>query len=241
MQFLKSNLLALVAILPAASLASYNTSYTVNRPHNDDFEITNLFLLERGPGGGSATWAFRVDQNQPEVTITNPFVVETLPAESLLIGLTHDLPGDVPGQKHVVLMMDDAAAQLSNHIAWGTLFRNTLEEQLISDIELASSGQDWPIIQPGLDGISRFTQGSYDPFGNYQPSDAEAGILGPGGIPRSAWFAFGGTFTVVAWSDGSIIGSGSSVGVPAAVPEPATFAALGLGLVGLARRRRPRG
>lgn len=226
MSILKTNLLALLAILPAVSLASYNTSYTVDRPLNDDFEITNLFLLERGPFGGSATWAFRVDQDQPQVTITNPFPTDNLPAESLLIGLTHDLPGDAPGQKHVVLMMDDVAAALSNHIGWGTLFTHTLEDQLISDIELASSGQDWPIIQPGLDGIGTFTNG-----------DAETGILAPGGIPRSAWFTFGGTFTVVAWSDGAIIGTGSSVGVPAAVPEPASIAVMGLGLVGLARRR----
>lgn len=227
MHLTKSKLSALLVVLPAASFASYNTSYTVKRPLNDDFEITNLFLLERGPGGGSTTWAFQVDQGQPEVTLTNAFPTDNLPTESLLIGLAHDLPGDAPGQKHVVLMMDDTAAQLSNHIAWGTLFRNTDEDQLIADIELASSGQDWPIIQPGLDGIGAFTGG-----------DAETGILGPGGVSRSAWFSFGGSFTVVAWSDGQILGSGESHATPTAVPEPATCAVVGMGLVGLLKRRR---
>jgi hypothetical protein len=139
------------------------------------------------------------------------------------MGIVQDFPGDASGQKHVVLFMSDDAANLSNNIAWGTLFQNTLEDALIADIELATSGQDWPIIQPGLDAVSAFTNG-------------DAMNLGSESVPVSAWFATGGTFSVATWSDGTIIGSGFSEITP--VPEPATMSLLSIGVLSLIRRKK---
>jgi hypothetical protein len=44
----------------------------------------------------------------------------------------------------------------------------------------------------------------------YANGDAETGILDPDGVSQSAWLATGGTFTVMTWSDGGIIGQGTS-------------------------------
>jgi hypothetical protein len=214
----------------AAAEVQYVTSYTATL--NTGQPVTNIMLLEEGEGFGSSAWAFSMD-GQGTSTLTNPFPTTNIVQRSLLIGIVADLvtdPAAVPSavgvdQKHIVLFMDDNAAALSNHIAWGTLFRNTLEEQLIADLELATSGQDWPIIQPGLDGVDAFTQG-----------DAKTGILAPGGIPTSAWFATGGTFTVMSWSDGTVVGSGTSQMTQ--VPEPASLALCLVAAAFLQRRRR---
>lgn len=205
---------------------SYQTSYTFNL---DTFpkEITNVMLLERQQNGNSLTWAFQLPAQQTS-TITNPFLTNSVPTESLIIGITQDLPNDPPGQKHMVLGMHSYAAELSRNIAWGTLFRNTQEEDLIAALELATSGQDWPIILPGLQFIDIWSN-----------SDAVNGILGPGGASQTAWFdmtAESPSFTVMAFSEGQEIGTGSaSIEV---VPEPATLGALGLGLLAMRRRRR---
>lgn len=178
----------------------------------------------------TTTWSFSVDgSGTPGVdhttNITNPFPTDALPSSSLLIGITQDLENDAPGQMHVVLMMDDTAASLGANIAWGTLFRNTDEDQLIANIQLATSSQEWAVIQPGLNAVGAFAA-----------SDATDGILDHLAQPHSAWFATGGDFTVMDWSDGNIIGSGTSQ--ITIVPESATLPTLAVaGLHLLARRR----
>lgn len=220
----RTSLAALCAVAATFSVAQadYVTSYTVTLDIGQP--VTNIMLCEEGNGFGSMTWAFSAS-GDGTTELVNPFPTTEPVASSFLVGIVQDLPGDgSPDQKHAVLFMDDTAAQLSNNIAWGTLFRTTLEDQLIAAIELATSGQDWPIIQPGLDAVNAFTQG-----------DAKNGILGPGGAVFSAWFATGGTFSVLAFSDGTVIGTGSSA--VTFVPEPGALGGLLLGTYMLRRRR----
>jgi hypothetical protein len=216
---------ALAALLAAGALANagYYPTYSFNLP--DQVSVTSIMMWEQYPGYDAATWAFNAGPGGSN-TLVNPFVVNELPIRSLLIGIAQDLPGDPQGQKHIVLMMDNHAASLANHIAWGTLFRNTLEDQLIANLELATSGQDWDTVLPGVNAVGDFAFG-----------DAKTGILDNLAQPNSAWFNFGGSFTVMTFSDGEIIGTGESYGTEA-VPEPASMAAFGLGLAALARRRR---
>lgn len=181
----------------ATAYAHYHTSYTVSL--NTGQPVTNIMMLERGDGWGGATWAYQAS-GTGETEIINPFNLHDPVTRSLLIGIVQGLPGDAnPEQKHVVLFMSDAAADLSLHIAWGTLFRNTVEEGLIAGIELATSGLDWPLIEPGLTAVNDFANG-----------DAEHGVLGPGGVEVSAWFAMGDTFSVMTWSEGELVGAGVS-------------------------------
>jgi len=196
-------------------------SYTVqlDRPGP---AITRLMTFNNYANGGGVWWAAEVPAGETQWTITDPFLKSSAnaPLSALLLGLVQDLPGDAAGQQHVVLMMDSAAAAAATNVAWGTLFRNTSEAQLIAAIELATSGQDGPLIDPAFDILSAFVDG-----------DATSGILVPPGQALSAWFTLGTVvpgsttfsgFTVMAFSDGQVLGSGQALvtGLALAVPEP---------------------
>lgn len=242
-KFLASTLLAAAALClhPAARAddpQDIQLSYTVQMNASLP-EIADIVTFNNYVNGGGAWWAASVPADTTSYTITDPFLKSSAnaPTQALMIGLVQDLPGDAPGQEHIVLMMDSAAAAAANHLAWGTLFRNTLEDQLIADLKLATSGQDWPVIQPGLDGLYAFVNG-----------DAVDGILVPPGQPLSAWFSLGSVapgsttttgFTVMAFSDGQVLGTGTA-SVVSTVPEPATWAFMlaGLAACGTLVRRR---
>lgn len=228
-------LVAVAAALPAFA-DQYQTSYTVT-PAQGMPQITNLMLAETPYADPSqsttVTWAFQTDAYPGVTTITNPFLSDTPMVSSLAIGLVQNLPNDAPGQEHIVLFMDPTAATRVQNIAWGTVFTTTLEDQLIQSVHDATSGlpYDDPILQAGLTAVFNFVDNA-----------ATNAQVGPGGTSGSAWFATGGAFSVVAWSDGQTIGTGiSTVDTIAAVPEPQTYALMfgGLGIVGwMARRRR---
>ncbi len=190
--------------------------------------VTNIMIVQKTQNGGGLSWAYSANggPGQTMTTISEGFPKTEPITGNLLIGLTQGLQGFPPDQKHVVLMMSDASAALANNIAWGTLFPSTLEATLIDSIELATSGQPFEIIQPGLDYINDFIDGE------------GSSILGPGGSQTSTYFGLGDTFTVMAFSDGQQIGSGISYSTP--VPEastiPAAISAVGV-LMAMRRRR----
>jgi hypothetical protein len=219
-------LLAIAVLMLSASpaRAEYNSSYTVTLNEGVP-DVTNILMLEQWANGGATTWAFSAAGGDTSV-LTNPFPTDTPTLSSLLIGLSQDpgWPDGSPGQLHVVLMMDNTAASLAENIAWGTVFPNTDEDQLIAAIQLATSGQDFNTIGPGLDFISNFASG-----------DA-TNILGPGGVPYSAWFATSGPFSVVSFSDGTLIGTGVGTLIVSSVPEPSAVVLLGAGVGVVAMR-----
>lgn len=238
--------LALATLLGSAPLRAQNEpldiqlSYAVTL-NNAGPAITNIMTFNRYDNGGGAWWATEVPAGVTAHTITDPFLKSSSnkPLEALLLGLVQDLPNDAPGQQHVVVMMSDAAAAAAQGVAWGTLFRDTQEEDVIAAIELSTSGQDVALIQPGLDTLNVFTEG-----------DARFGILDGLAQPLSTWFSFGAVqagatsfsnFSVLAFSDGQLLGHGSAaLQALTPVPEPgsASQGLAGLALLGLLLRRR---
>ena len=72
--------------------------------------------------------------NVGETTLTDPFLKTNPIISTFLVGLTSDLPGDAPGQQHLVLFTNTSWAQAAQHIAWGNFFGPLLEEDAISDV-----------------------------------------------------------------------------------------------------------
>lgn len=230
---------ALAAIAVTAS-AQHNWILTSTYTYSlgDNWASTQLNMMGIMAGGsvddsygwGSSAWSFNRDSSPASLQFTtdwfDPFAAEPTLNESLFIGVATDMPGDPPGQKHIVFFMDSSAASNIEHIAWGTVFTTTLEAQLIDAYERAivdfNDTEAWDFLNE---------------FVNVKAKEAK---VGPGGLPGSIWFGPNENFSIVAFSDALIIGDGfnsvSTEFVP--VPEPASMAALGLGAAALLRRRR---
>jgi PEP-CTERM motif len=191
----------------AAPTTPFYISYTIEL---QNYAVSDILLFEQGEGasGYGITWDSGFNAPVGTTTLTDPFLKTNPIVDTFLIGLTTDLPGDAPGQEHLVLFTNDAFASSAQGIDWDTLFPNTNETTLINDL---LTGDDF----------------SSDLFG-FSAGDA---VNGPNG---SIAFVPGDTFTAIAFSNGFIIGSGNSFITNAAVPEPATWTMMLIGLCAVA-------
>lgn len=233
---MKKSLLALISapLLGSSAFAglSYNYTYTFNFPAGSpNYTISNLYLLEAAPGGVIS--GFNLGLRYPGDVLSSPaggsvttWFAASSPAQSaLLIAETHDLPGDAAGQKHIVLGMANDAASLGANIAWGTLFRNTDEDQLIADLDHF------------VDPDPNVAQNALQELANFAYGDATSGILDNLAQPHTAWFDPHGTgFSIMSWSNGTLQGAGTVT--ESVVPEPTSLALIGMGCAAIARKRR---
>jgi len=221
--------LMLIPFSPArASLIvepSGETTYSITM--NDGAPIVaNVMLFQKFANTVEETsWWYYASGDGETTDIVRPYY-SSPPVSTLLLGVVLGLPSGQPWDLHLVMMMSDAAASASDGVAWQELFGNADEEALIEAL-LSPSGD-----------------GSFETLRAFTENQAKA--IPSGGSTVSAWFAPGDTFKVVAFSDGQIIGSGTSKLEPfgpAAVPEPTSLALAGLGVLGVlaydrSRRRR---
>lgn len=244
----------LTGVLAAASLAAMlspvqastvdcsqpldvHLSYTVNNqlavPVTDVITF-NRYAVCTGPG---SWWPSSAAAGAS--TITDPFAKSSsnMPQQGLMLGLATGLPGDAEGQMHVVMMVGNAAAQAAEGIAWGTTFLNTLEDRIVANLMLTMRTDRAQLVDGGAEALAwdaaltelyTFVTGDASGMWFDLPPDPQ-----PGTTTTS-------DFTVMAWSDGTIVGTGQAtltVDAPAPVPEPGTLALAGVGVLALLRRR----
>lgn len=222
---------ALLALgLALFARADYIPTYTIT--NNNSGSITDMVLFWADPQGGigSLNGVGEPGFNAPGLGVTTTLQdapKPRVPAGVFALGLYQETPADpVPGQEHVVLFMNSYAASLTANIAWGTIFRHTLEDRLIADLHGMTATEDPTAVSEifgfaGGDAMSIPDRTSPTGTTSAWLSPAASGTPTPGKI--------------MMWSDGTEIGTfDASI---QATPEPASLGALGLGVFALVKRR----
>jgi hypothetical protein len=184
-----------------------------------------------GPGSlwGSSGLGFEAAANS--TTSLSDLTKPVPPTGELLLGLVTDPSvGDEPGQTHAVVFMNSATASAVANIAFGTVFPNTNETQLISDIEAQTAANNGSAVND----LFNFVGGDADhiPSGT-SPTGSITSWITPNAVAVPA------TGSIMEWSNGTQIGTFTATNA-AVTPTPASFLCFGVGIVGFFFRKRKR-
>lgn len=206
---------AAAAVTTCAPTAPYYANYQYSLA----YQVRAIWKYNGYPAGcGSSS---ENSSTQPAgVSADNGVFTNDYPIlRELQLGIT-DLPGN-GGQQHLVIFSATDFGGAAIGRSFETLFPHSNEAALIAALRFLA----------GDTGI----EGDPDALNSFAEGDARNGTFG------DAAFALGDPFDAIAFSDGQLIGTGtSSARLAGAVPEPASWAlmVLGLGGVGAALRRR---
>jgi hypothetical protein len=209
------------AVAQCASPQPFLINYQVNAL---EYEVRSIAMFQGVQGCyGGITNSFFASPG-PSL-ITDPFTKTNRIESTFMLGVATDINDGEDGQDHLVIFGNTNWASGAQNIAFGTLFPQVLEANVIGALLAIGGATTDP------DELNAAVTTLFD-FYDYQ-------FGAPGG---SVAFAMGDAFSIVAFSDGRLIGDGISFATPVgpAVPEPASWAMLiaGFGLVGAAQRRR---
>ncbi len=219
------------------STYTYSVTGDVGTAYLRDVE----FVMEGGNVDGNGGWGVSTSffnnlvddgsqaSNAGTLSVSYDQGPEPFLRESLLFGIMQGFPTDgSPEQKHLVLFMDPTSASNVKDIAFGTVFPTTNEDALIGAIEFVhEESHSDAEKEPYYETIHAFWDAARNALAGSNPEPQ-----------RSAWFAGGGDFSIVAFSDGKTVGSGTNR--VTVVPEPASLVALGVGAASMLRRRKGR-
>lgn len=182
-------------------------------------------------GGNSGTTTLSMDTYPFFGTSSAQPVLE----RSLLFGVMDAFPTDAAGQKHLVIFMDPLAAARTSGISFGTIFGTSVQGTPLTEEQIIFATEQ--VHREDL--TEEQKTGYYEQLDLFRNGMAKHANVGVNGTEGSVWFAPG-NFSIVTFSDGLTIGSGtnSSQATLQSVPEPASMAALGLGALALLKRRK---
>ncbi len=232
MNFRKLFLVTSLATAAATSMAQpyYYPTYSVT--NNAPNPITNILMFWQAPSHGygpGVAWVISpmgiTADGNGSVTTFQDLGKPVYPDSLLLMGLYHDAEGE-----HLTLFMNPNTAQAVQNIAFGTVFANSNETQLISDIHAISNSPDSNTWNAQLSDIFTFASGDAANIPNGDSTISAWTTPAPSGSPTPGQIAI--------WSDGVGIGSFSaSIQGTRPVPAPAALIPFLAGLIGTARRR----
>ncbi len=249
---MKIKTLLSVALLGASVFASADWNWKLSSTYTwamdgswGGADVTNIIAhmeggsVENSYGWGVTSWSFSNADSPLTMTFDtgwfDPQAAEPTLTGSLFMGIVQDLPSDAPGQEHVVFFMDSHAASNIANIAWGTVFAGLPPEHTYTEEAVLQAIKDFtnPPNQASFDAADALLT-------DFQTYTAKHARVGDFGTEGSMYFGPSDSFSIVAFSDATIGGSGSGTvdTIQEPVPEPASMLVLGLGAVAVARRRR---
>ena len=207
---------ALGPVFPAAPTDGCGQNFCDYFSFTSPYAISDIvrFNVDNNSSGGMG-WGFdgtAAGENDNVLSYGSPNGINNV----FFMGLADE--GD--GQAHVVLFSNSAFAANAAGQDWSVAFADTAEATVASDLQTL-----------------------YDPSASSDASNAALNTLynfayvdgAVGGPLGGVSFTPNGSFSVIAYSNGTVIGSGYASEVTAAVPEPQSLAMVlaGAGLVGM--------